>query len=375
MSGRRRGGAHAGVAVLLALGAVRPAGAQQARLGLAVGWVRDAFGGAHRALTLSPSLLWRGGRGTAALAASGSVLGGAGVLGQGAASVDVVVLRGGPFALALEMGGTVLGGADGESIDGRASPRLRLGGGGWAVEAGPQAAGAALRTPGGPARDLFPFERDGSRRTWSTRGAEGAGATAAVRRGPLSLRGEWTTLRAEAGEWQDWTGTVGVALGGSSSLSVTAGARTGTAEEGWWSGAVELPLGPSVSLTVSGGRASTDPLSGRRAASFGSIGLVLHSRRRATAAAPAPPPVRGAWTLRVRAHRGACVEVAGDWNGWRPQPLPERSSGVYAIALHLAPGVHRFLVRVDGEWRVPPGYATEPDDFGRRRALVRVAAG
>jgi hypothetical protein len=350
------------------------AGAQEALLALAAGQTRDAAGTARRGLTLSPALLWSGRRGSAQVAGHGSVLQDESLLGGADAALQAELLRGGPLATVIEAGGEILAGAAVRSASARLAPRLRLATRRWGVEAGPYLAGGATAVSSGPAvHDLFGRAVPAEGARWVGRSASGLGAAGWTTAGPLALRGEWRTLRAGSAGWEEWSASVGADLGRAGSVAVEAGTRSGAAAGPWWSAGAELPLGTGVAITAVAGRAAADPLTGRSGAAFGSVGLSLRAGHSpAHRIAPTPAPVRGAWTLRARARPGARVEVAGDWNGWRPQPLAETSPGEFRITLPLGPGLYRFLLRVDGAWRTPRGYATEPDEFGGRRALVRV---
>ena len=88
---------------------------------------------------------------------------------------------------------------------------------------------------------------------------------------------------------------------------------------------------------------------------------------------PRPAAQAGeALRLALRAAPGSKVELLADWTGWEPRSVPETERGIYSLDVRLPAGNHRFLFRVDGEWRVPEGYPTERDEFGGRRAVVRV---
>ncbi len=45
------------------------------------------------------------------------------------------------------------------------------------------------------------------------------------------------------------------------------------------------------------------------------------------------------------------VEVAGDFNGWSPEPLKKLKSGAYKTSLDLEPGqAYQYRYRIDGVW-------------------------
>jgi 1,4-alpha-glucan branching enzyme len=67
------------------------------------------------------------------------------------------------------------------------------------------------------------------------------------------------------------------------------------------------------------------------------------------------------------------VEVAGDWNQWRPVPLRRADNGVWYLDLAIAPGVYRYAFRIDGQtWQVPRGVAAVDDGFGGKSAWLTV---
>ncbi len=66
-------------------------------------------------------------------------------------------------------------------------------------------------------------------------------------------------------------------------------------------------------------------------------------------------------------------EIAGDWNGWSPQPLQRLGGGLWRVRLTLEPGLHRFtLLDRGGAPFVPDGIPSEPDEFGARTGLLSV---
>lgn len=45
------------------------------------------------------------------------------------------------------------------------------------------------------------------------------------------------------------------------------------------------------------------------------------------------------------------VELAGEFNGWQPQPLSKLKSGVHKLAVELEPGrSYQYRYRIDGAW-------------------------
>jgi len=176
--------------------------------------------------------------------------------------------------------------------------------------------------------------------------------------------------------------TLGAALHrGALDLGVATVAR---ASRGWGSSAAgsvvaDLTLSPRVGLEAAGGSALTDLYQGFPRTGFASISLRLFLVRRSTAgpisearAALAHPDADDIVTIMFRVDADS-VAVAGDWNGWTPEPLERVAPGLWRVRLRLEPGVYRFgLLTGPGQWVVPSGYPTVPDDWGGRVAVLVV---
>lgn len=137
----------------------------------------------------------------------------------------------------------------------------------------------------------------------------------------------------------------------------------------------------TVSLEVGGGSYLPDPYQGLPRAGYVTLGVRLHavarSVRRAPPAAAWPPVVAAARgdsaVVRFRFAEARSVAVAGDWNGWRPDPLHPVGPGVWEAVLALRPGLYHFNLLVDGaEWVVPNGVATVSDGLGGMVAVLVV---
>jgi hypothetical protein len=82
----------------------------------------------------------------------------------------------------------------------------------------------------------------------------------------------------------------------------------------------------------------------------------------------------GSVRIRARAPGAASVELAGDFTDWDPLALQRARGDSWEITLQLARGTHRLNVRVDGgEWGVPPGIGTAPDEFGGVVGLLLIS--
>jgi hypothetical protein len=150
-----------------------------------------------------------------------------------------------------------------------------------------------------------------------------------------------------------------------------------------------IALSQPVALTLGLGRYPTDPIRGSVSGRYASAGVRL------TALAPRPTPrpipawpqpqilpamsgtnghvavatvtleiTAGKPVLLVRAPGAALVEVMGDFTDWQAVVLT-RVGDVWRLDTHLAAGLRRLNVRVDGAaWSVPMGATLTHDDFG-----------
>jgi anti-sigma factor RsiW len=123
-------------------------------------------------------------------------------------------------------------------------------------------------------------------------------------------------------------------------------------------------------------------------AAAGTVGFLRGeraSRRWIAAADPeAAPPVvrpvayqadsRGAPVRFVlRAETASRVEVAGDFNGWVPEPLVRRPDGFFELVVPLAPGRYEYSFCVDGRWGPDPAARRYVDDgFGGRNSVIEL---
>ncbi|MDP1890315.1 MAG: hypothetical protein Q8K55_05435, partial [Gemmatimonadaceae bacterium] len=162
-------------------------------------------------------------------------------------------------------------------------------------------------------------------------------------------------------------------------LSGSTGRRVSTAETMTFSsGSASLTLTPVLSLQGSAGRYPSSFLTGASSGRYVSVGLVLRSGGPRPMRLPRPtgvPDARGnATRLSIRAPEARRVELAGDWNDWKPVPARRAANGVWYADVALAPGEYRYAFRVDGgAWRVPEGAVTSDDGFGGKSAYVTVA--
>jgi hypothetical protein len=151
-------------------------------------------------------------------------------------------------------------------------------------------------------------------------------------------------------------------------------------DERWAGVSGALWLTDHAALVVSGGKYGADVLQGLPGGDFVSVGLRLTPRRARPIPDSAPAPIvyspeairTGGVGFRVRG--ASRVEIAGDWNGWIPEPLSRDGSGRWVLPTALGPGVYRFNLRVDGDrWMVPEEVPSLDDGYGGRVGLLIVS--
>jgi len=98
------------------------------------------------------------------------------------------------------------------------------------------------------------------------------------------------------------------------------------------------------------------------------------ARMRDAASRTASPEVVVRFSL--NAPHARSVEVAGDFNAWRPErgPLALGSAGTWTATLKLPAGRHEYLFVIDGKRWVPDPSASElvDDGFGGKNAVIEV---
>jgi hypothetical protein len=88
----------------------------------------------------------------------------------------------------------------------------------------------------------------------------------------------------------------------------------------------------------------------------------------ATATPPSELPVRFVFV----APGARSVAVAGDWNGWQPEPLAAGVDGAFHLTRPLPRGEHEYMFVVDGtRWTADPAAPLGRDDgFGGRNSVL-----
>jgi Carbohydrate-binding module 48 (Isoamylase N-terminal domain) len=115
-------------------------------------------------------------------------------------------------------------------------------------------------------------------------------------------------------------------------------------------------------------------LGGAAAAALLAVGATAGLGR---SAAPPPPPAEVVLArLDLHAPEARRVEVAGDFNGWRPEATPLRrgEGGVWSARIPLSPGKrYEYMFLVDGAWVGDPAApATADDGFGGANAVLEL---
>ena len=71
------------------------------------------------------------------------------------------------------------------------------------------------------------------------------------------------------------------------------------------------------------------------------------------------------------------VQLAGDFNNWRPEQTPMkkfRKNGLWKVKLPLDAGTYRYRLVVDGHWQHDPyNEATENNPYGELNSVVQVS--
>lgn len=203
-----------------------------------------------------------------------------------------------------------------------------------------------------------------------------------IEAGPLRLMVRYTDLRIDGERFPEWTagptlsaGPVDVAL----AAGIRASPFPGQGDDRWLAGSVAVWLESRLAILLSGGRYAPDVVQGLPGGEYFSLGVRFAPGRRRVTLPETPIPlvfVDGTGTEDAAGFRlpgATTVAVAGDWNGWSPEPLEQRPDGRWALSVELPEGVYRFNLLVDGEeWRVPEGFPTEDDEFGGEVALLVV---
>jgi len=346
--------------VLALVAAATPAvTAQEAELRLLGGEITDASGGVHRALGVEPAAWWSADGVWIYLAGHGSVLENGGHILGVSGRAHGTLARVGPGEVAVRVGGSATRSSGGfRSLAGEVKPRVQVGTAAAGAAVGAGLAGATRTVTEG--RPLLPGQRSRSEET-AARTLEGEAWWSG---GPLAARFSGREIEGMGLRWREAAVSLTVARD-RVEMGVTGGLRNGDLAAGWIGASMDATLRPGLALLVQGGSYPENPLTGEAAGRRLRVGMRLATSR-------STPEARRDVRVVLRDRPGAEVELLADWNDWQPEPVAGRGDGVHEVWLQLPPGAYRFIFRVDGEWRVPEGYDTEPDDFGGRSAVIHV---
>ena len=141
---------------------------------------------------------------------------------------------------------------------------------------------------------------------------------------------------------------------------------------------IAFALSRATTFEIAGGRYDANRLLGTPAGEYVSAGLALRLggelREPALPRAAGAPQPRGTTRFSIRAPDAQRVEIAGDFNEWKPLAAVRAANGVWYADLSIPPGQYRYAFRVDGkEWRVPDGATAVDDGFGGKSAWVTVS--
>lgn len=328
------------------------------------------------AVTLFPLSSFRllvGGRGTRFAGREWSV--------AGEAAVDGQLPLGGPVALALAAGVDLTRASYGATyLQADALPSLQVRSGPVTLWGGARVAGARTSVDPSPDSPVPLPSGDLSLRVRSTIGPAFGGSLDLVRgtEGAL-LRLSYREERGRGDEGRVVDRVAGVMLSrGPAGLRGTLGLRSEAgAEHGFGGGRLVVSVSPTIALFAAAESYPGNLLLGTPGGRAFSAGLSLRTGAAARDRGPKPAgiadPAPGLTRLSIRARAASRVDVAGDWNQWRPVPLARGSNGVWYGDFAIAPGLYRYAFRIDGaRWEVPEGVAAVNDGFGGKSAWLSV---
>jgi AMP-activated protein kinase-like protein len=131
-----------------------------------------------------------------------------------------------------------------------------------------------------------------------------------------------------------------------------------------WSLGAALRLHERLTLSASASRESLDPLYRNPAQESWSASLSYALTHNRTPAPPVPAVyANGRATIRLPASpQQTRLSIAGDFNGWKPQPM-QRAGNDWTFTAAIAPGVYNYaFVNERGEWFVPDQHPGRKDD-------------
>lgn len=145
--------------------------------------------------------------------------------------------------------------------------------------------------------------------------------------------------------------------------------------ETWGEVTGTLAMGPRIAVIAAAGVRPSSSAYGVARSRFIDLGVrvapsaLLRPRaprgvRPVAAAFEVTDASRGARTIRVRVPHASTVELSGDFTSWEPVTLKDVGGGRWETTLPIASGMHRLVIRVDGDsWTPPPGVSVVADEF------------
>jgi hypothetical protein len=169
-------------------------------------------------------------------------------------------------------------------------------------------------------------------------------------------------------------------------LRLTGGMRFGATRTGppqWLWSELELPVWQRVSVVGAGGARPDRPELAQRGGRFALFALRWNTgpdapAEEAQAAARDAPATAGVvrlgpgrYLLRLLVPGARRVELAGDFDDWRPIAMSRSADGLWEAALQAPAGSYHVNIRVDGgAWQAPAGLPAVPDRFGGAVGLL-----
>lgn len=242
------------------------------------------------------------------------------------------------------------------------------------------AAGASSRlsTTGTPSVGPFPTTQQATTSSTARTLIGGASITSVTANGEITSLGYRGETGVVAAERQTDHGVSASIASSKLSIAGAVGRRTRAAQGTTYGNAtLGVAVTPAMVLQFSAGNYAANPMLGTAAGKFVNVGMSMRFGRRA-GSLPSPAGVReahpGMTRLSIRASDAKRVELAGDFNKWKPVAAIRAENGVWYADLDLPAGEYRYAFRIDGkEWRVPEGVAAVDDEFGGKSAWLTVS--
>lgn len=210
----------------------------------------------------------------------------------------------------------------------------------------------------------------------------GPTAGAWARNGAVNAMTTWTPYRLDGYWYQQFEGRLSTSVGRVDLMGYAgwrgAPAATGIPNASWGGASASVWITNQLAVVFAGGSYASDLLQALPRGTYFSAGVRLSRLRPSVwAGTSAPPalyaPAHGDAVLHFRVRDAAQVAIVGDWTAWKPVPLERGADDEWIFRAHLASGVHRSNLVVDGtRWIVPDGVTAVDDGFGGKISLLVV---